>query len=724
MRGQRIVSKISKFGNFTINNKNADTKEANSSSSRAPLGQISLNAPPSLVTTISSSSSNDKVPTKTIVDDGEEQLTSFDKFSACDDDDKQQKKQKQQKKLDKIGGQSGDGDKVSIKMGQNGDGDKVSTTIVGPTITTTTTLARGSSEAFEIYADDEDEENVANAGENDDNGGDDAGGWDKLTDENEDAVPSSMSLLWLGKENIPPPFEKRDILLNFSSGTDNSSTGAATASSLNSSTSSTTTKTSATDGDEQRRSKRIATTTTTTTTDSGKSSGKSRTTTTNTTTTTSSSTSSSSKKLLVVDENAKTCGGGGGGMGVTGADGRTDADGGGGAEAAEDEYSSELSSDRYHCPSEYMTALTHHSLKLTTEQRNAIAAAAAAGGKMGFRHLKNPMYCAYDADIYRWHLHRERAQGRARNYMPLQSDITEAMRSVLVDWCVDVVTEFELCPATFFLTVSLTDRTLSRVDCPRDKLQLLGAAAVLTASKMHEIFPPTIKDIVHATDDCYTDAQVLRMEKIILKATDFSLGFPLADTFAEFFDYFAPTPLTDVQRHMMWYLLELSTLHYSSVYRHLPSRLAAAAFVIAAACHPTMMPTTTTTTTKTPLGETSAQQKQNVPVAKQKHKNGDENATELAPPTSTSLASSATAEEQQQKEKEGPFTKWEPMEQKTQILRKELTEPVKTLLKIHRQACASAPDTKLKAVRKKFSDARHDRVARMELPSAFASQIV
>ncbi|KAL3102368.1 hypothetical protein niasHT_029793 [Heterodera trifolii] len=713
MRGQRIVSKISKFGNFTINNKNADTKEANSNSSRAPLGQISLNAPPSLVTT---SSSNDKVPTKTIVDDGEEKLTSFDKFSAGDDDDKQQKRQ-QQKKLDKIGGQSDDGDKVSTKMGQNGGG-KASTTIVGPTVTTaTTTVARSSSsEAFEIYAD---EENVSKAAENDENdgGGDDAGGWDKLTDENEHAVPSSMSLLWLGKENIPPPFEKRDILLNFSSGTDNSSTGAATASSLNSSNSST--KSRADDGDEQRKIKRTKTAETTTTTDSGKcSSSKSRTTTTNTTTTTTLSSSSSSKKFLVVDENAKTCGGGIG----TGADGRTDADGG--AEVAEDEYSSELSSDRYHCPSEYMTALTHHSLKLTTEQRNAIAAAAAAvGGKMGFRHLKNPMYCAYDADIYRWHLHRERAQCRARNYIPLQSDITEAMRSVLVDWCVDVVTEFELCPATFFLTVSLTDRTLSRVDCPRDKLQLLGAAAVLTASKMHEIFPPTIKDIVHATDDCYTDTQVLRMEKIILKATDFSLGFPLADTFAEFFDYFAPTPLTDVQRHMMWYLLELSTLHYSSVYRHLPSRLAAAAFVIAAACHPTTAPTTTTAT-KTPLGETVAQQKQNVPVAKQKRKNGDENATELAPPTSALLSSSATAEEQQQKEKEEPFKKWEPMEQKTKILRTELTEPVKTLLKIHRQACASTPDTKLKAVRKKFSDARHDRVARMELPRAFASQIV
>lgn len=42
------------------------------------------------------------------------------------------------------------------------------------------------------------------------------------------------------------------------------------------------------------------------------------------------------------------------------------------------------------------------------------------------------------------------------------------------------------------------------------------------------------------------------MEKIVLKATDFQLGLPLVDSFAEFFDHFSPTPLDKLPRHMMW----------------------------------------------------------------------------------------------------------------------------------------------------------------------------
>uniref|UniRef100_A0A914HN41 Cyclin N-terminal domain-containing protein n=1 Tax=Globodera rostochiensis TaxID=31243 RepID=A0A914HN41_GLORO len=346
-----------------------------------------------------------------------------------------------------------------------------------------------------------------------------------------------------------------------------------------------------------------------------------------------------------------------------------------GRSSGEDE-SSELGSEHYKCPSEYMTALTHHSLKSPDE--NAV--------KIACRKLKNPMYCAYDRDIYHWHLHRERA-GRARNYIPLQSDITETMRAMLIDWCVDVVSEYELRPATFFLAVSITDRTLSRVDCPRDKLQLLGAAALLTAAKMHEISPPTIKQFVTVTDDCYTEAQIQRMEKIVLKATDFSLSFPLVDSFAEFFDYFAPAPLGNVQRHMMWYLLELSTLNFSVVHHHLPSRLGAAAFLIALCC----------------LATTAVEGAQQKVPENEKSEKGEEIGHVL-------LSTAAD-----------PLQKWEEMEQKTKITREELVEPVKSLLKIHRQANAS--DNKLKAVFKKFSDARHDRVARMELPNMFPSQL-
>lgn len=62
---------------------------------------------------------------------------------------------------------------------------------------------------------------------------------------------------------------------------------------------------------------------------------------------------------------------------------------------------------------------------------------------------------------------------------------------------------------TLHLTVSLIDRTLSVVDCPRLKLQLIGAAAVMVAAKYEEIYPPPLKEYVYITDDTYSASQVL-----------------------------------------------------------------------------------------------------------------------------------------------------------------------------------------------------------------------
>lgn len=192
---------------------------------------------------------------------------------------------------------------------------------------------------------------------------------------------------------------------------------------------------------------------------------------------------------------------------------------------------------------------------------------------------KNPMYMSYDLDIYRWMLHREQISRPKSSYMSKQSQINEEMRAVLVDWYVDVIAEYHLSSASFFLAVSLTDRTLSIIDCPRDKLQLLGATAILVASKMQDIFPPTIKDIIFVTDESYNDEQVRRMEKIMLKVIDFQLNDPLIDSFAEFFIYFAHDSLDQFARHLMWYLLELCTLEFNFVC-FLPSRIAAAAFLL------------------------------------------------------------------------------------------------------------------------------------------------
>jgi hypothetical protein len=54
-------------------------------------------------------------------------------------------------------------------------------------------------------------------------------------------------------------------------------------------------------------------------------------------------------------------------------------------------------------------------------------------------------------------------------------------------------------------------------------VQLVGAAAMLVASKYEEIYPPLLKDFVYITDNQYTAEEILDMEKCVLFALDFDI---------------------------------------------------------------------------------------------------------------------------------------------------------------------------------------------------------
>jgi len=66
--------------------------------------------------------------------------------------------------------------------------------------------------------------------------------------------------------------------------------------------------------------------------------------------------------------------------------------------------------------------------------------------------------------------------------MRKQMDITYGMRSILVDWMVEVAEEYKLDRETLCLAVSYVDRFLSLMAVARGKLQLVGAAAMFVAS--------------------------------------------------------------------------------------------------------------------------------------------------------------------------------------------------------------------------------------------------
>ena len=74
----------------------------------------------------------------------------------------------------------------------------------------------------------------------------------------------------------------------------------------------------------------------------------------------------------------------------------------------------------------------------------------------------------------------------------VQSDINPMMRSILLDWLVEVGMEYRLTSDTLFLSAAYIDRFLSLVDVKRNRLQLVGVTAMLVASKYEEIYAPQV----------------------------------------------------------------------------------------------------------------------------------------------------------------------------------------------------------------------------------------
>ncbi|KAG8454092.1 hypothetical protein GDO86_000652 [Hymenochirus boettgeri] len=164
-------------------------------------------------------------------------------------------------------------------------------------------------------------------------------------------------------------------------------------------------------------------------------------------------------------------------------------------------------------------------------------------------------------------------------YMQKQPDITCNMRAILVDWLVEVGEEYKLQNETLYLAVNYIDRFLSSMSVLRGKLQLVGTAAMLLASKFEEIYPPEVAEFVYITDDTYTKKQVLKMEHLVLKVLSFDLAAP---TILQYLNqYFQIHKVHPKVESLSMFLGELSLVDADPFLRYLPSVVSASAFIIA-----------------------------------------------------------------------------------------------------------------------------------------------
>lgn len=191
------------------------------------------------------------------------------------------------------------------------------------------------------------------------------------------------------------------------------------------------------------------------------------------------------------------------------------------------------------------------------------------------RDADDPL-CAtsYVQEMYEHFREKEEATSVRPNYMANQTYINERMRSILVDWLVEVHLKFKLVPETLYLTVNLIDRYLDRAEVTRPKLQLVGVTALLIASKYEEIYPPELRDLVYICDRAYSRNEILEMEEIILKKLEYKITIPSAHAFLVRYLKAAHADKRIVQ--LSCFILD-ATLQSYNMLEYLPSQLAAAA---------------------------------------------------------------------------------------------------------------------------------------------------
>ncbi|CAD8142713.1 unnamed protein product [Paramecium octaurelia] len=191
-------------------------------------------------------------------------------------------------------------------------------------------------------------------------------------------------------------------------------------------------------------------------------------------------------------------------------------------------------------------------------------------------YSSKPQYCsvyAYDIQEYLKSIELS-YQFSVQQYFHHQPQITQKMRSILIEWIIDVTAKFRLKQETLYLTISLVDRYMLTTPVSKNILQLIGVSALFIASKVEEVHQLMAKDLAYITDKTYTKEQILYTESLILKQLNFNLTTPTIIYFLSRYQNICPLNL----KHFFYCQLLIEIYLLLQPQTHSSSQLAAASF--------------------------------------------------------------------------------------------------------------------------------------------------
>lgn len=84
-----------------------------------------------------------------------------------------------------------------------------------------------------------------------------------------------------------------------------------------------------------------------------------------------------------------------------------------------------------------------------------------------------------------------------------------------MNWLIHVHESFMYSSPSLFLCIDILDAYLSKVRFPKNRLQLLGVAALFTAGKIEEIYPEMLEKYCEITNYTFSKDEILFVNQSI-----------------------------------------------------------------------------------------------------------------------------------------------------------------------------------------------------------------
>ncbi|TPX58058.1 hypothetical protein PhCBS80983_g03384 [Powellomyces hirtus] len=175
-------------------------------------------------------------------------------------------------------------------------------------------------------------------------------------------------------------------------------------------------------------------------------------------------------------------------------------------------------------------------------------------------HNDPMMVAEYVDDIFEYLLKLEEITMPNPNYIDIQEGLAWSMRSILIDWLIELSNHFRLLPETLYMAVNIIDRFLTDRPVSMNKLQLVGLASLFIASKYEEVNAPSVHSIVFFGDGGFDAEDIMKAERYILQILKFELHYPSPMSFLR---RCSKADAYDIQtRTIAKYLMEISIVDH------------------------------------------------------------------------------------------------------------------------------------------------------------------